>query len=58
MTYSSKPWTVEVQDPKTLRAKKRAIQIKEIQSRMEENVPVSVMRVVKFLDNNKNQTYS
>lgn len=58
MTYSSKPWTVEVQDPKTLRAKKRAIQIKEIQSRMEENVPVSVMRVVKFLDKNKNQTYT
>ena len=58
MAYSSKPWTSEVQEPKTLKTKREEMQLKEVQSKAEENLPVSAARIVTFLNKNKEQTFT
>ena len=58
MAYSSKPWTSEVQEPKTLKTKREEIQQKEIQSKVEENLPVSAARIVAFLNKNKDRRFT
>lgn len=58
MSYNSKPWTSEVVEPKALKVKREEIQLKEISKKVEENLPVSVARIVKFLNKNKEQTFT
>ena len=58
MTRVTIPWTLDIQEPKALKVKKEEVQQKELQSRVEESLPVSTARVVKFLNKNKNQTYT
>lgn len=58
MSYTSQPWTLNSKEPKTLKAKREEMQMKEISKKVEENLPVAVARVVKFLNENKEQTYT
>ena len=58
MAYSSKPWTSEVQEPKTLKTKREEMQLKEVQSKAEENLPVSAARIVTFLNKNKDRCFT
>ena len=58
MSKSTRPWTLEAQEPKSLKSKRAEIQQKELQSKAVESLPVSTARVVKFLNKHKNQTYT
>ena len=57
MAYSSKPWT-ETEEPKILKKKREEIQQKEIQNKIEENLPVSAARIVTFLNKNKDRCFT
>lgn len=57
MAYNSKPWT-EMEEPKILKTKREEIQQKEIQSKVEENLPVSAARIVTFLNKNKSRCFT
>lgn len=58
MSYSTKPWTIEEQEPKILKVKRKEMQLKEIQNKTEENLPVSAARIVTFLNKNKNRCFT
>ena len=57
MSYNEIPLTV-TEEPKAIKEKRKEIQLKEIQSKIEENIPVAVARIVKFLNNNKDKTFT
>ena len=57
MAYTSRPWT-ETQEPKILKTKREEIQQKEVQSKVEENLPVSAARIVTFLNKNKEKCFT
>ena len=55
MPYTDLPWTLTAQEPKIIKVKREEMQSKKAQSNVEESLPVSVARIVKFLNKNKNQ---
>lgn len=58
MTYTSQPWTLEPQEPKALKTRREELQLKEINRRVEAAAPISVAKIVNFLNKNKNQTFT
>lgn len=57
MGYNDIPWTT-VEEPKGIKEKRKEIQLKELSKRVEASTPIAVARIVKFLNKNKNQTYT
>lgn len=57
MSYNKIPWTT-IQEPKAIKEKREEMQLKEIQSKVEESLPITVARIVKFLNNNKDRTFT
>ena len=57
MAYTSKPWTIE-EEPKNLKEFKKEAQMKELAKRNKVVQPVTVARIVEFLDKNKNKTFT
>lgn len=58
MAYTSKPWTLEAQEPKLLKMKKEEIRMRELKDKVKENIPVSAVRIVKFLNKNKDKKFT
>ena len=57
MAYTSQPWTMQ-EEPKAIKAKRKEVQLKEIAKKNVESMPVAVSRIVKFLNKNKEQTFT
>lgn len=57
MSYKTIPWTT-TEEPTSVRVKKQEVQLKELKKKSEESLPISVARVVKFLNKNKEQTFT
>ena len=57
MTRQELPWTI-TEEPKLIKRKRTEMQLKEVQSKTEESLPVSTARIVKFLNENKNNSYT
>jgi predicted transcriptional regulator len=57
MSYKTIPWTT-TEEPTSVKVKKQEIQLKELKKKSEESLPISVARVVKFLNKNKEQTFT
>ena len=57
MSYKTIPWTT-TEEPTSIRVKKQEIQLKELKKKSGESLPISVARVVKFLNKNKNKNYT
>ena len=51
------PWVL-TEEPKIIKEKREEMQLKEVIKKGEENLPVSVARIMKFLNKNKNQRFS
>lgn len=58
MTYTSKPWTLNSKEPKSLKEKREKIRLNRMCKSTKENLPVSIARVTKFLDENKDKTFT
>lgn len=58
MTYTSKPWTLDSREPKLVREKREKLELSRIHKSTEENLPISVARVVKFLNENKDKEFT
>jgi DNA-binding transcriptional ArsR family regulator len=57
MSYKTIPWTT-TEESTSIRVKKQEVQLKELKKKSKESLPISVARVVKFLNKNKEQTYT
>jgi Mn-dependent DtxR family transcriptional regulator len=57
MAYTSVPWTA-IEEPEVIKTKRDEIQVKEVSKKVEENLPISVARVIKFLNENKNRYFT
>lgn len=59
MSYNDIPWTgTTLEEPKSIKEKRQEMQLKKLSKRVEENTPIAVAKIIKFLDKNKNQTYT
>lgn len=58
MTRVTIPWTLQASEPQLLKQQREELQLQEILKKTKENLPVSVARIVGFLNKNKNQTYT
>ena len=58
MSRTTIPWTLEDKEPKVLKEKREEMQLKEIQNKVDSNSPVSVAKIVAFLNENKNKCFT
>lgn len=57
MSYNDIPWPL-LKEPKAIKEKRKEMQLKELSKRVEEGTPITVARIIAFLNKNKNQTYT
>ena len=57
MTISEQPWVLEEKAQKTKNTREK-MQMKELLAKNVKNVPVSTARIIKFLDQNKDRTFT
>lgn len=59
MTHVSIPWTLqESPEPKLLKQCRKEMQLKEIAKKKEVNSPVAISKIIKFLKENRNDTFT